>query len=102
MNGNDLWKKAGIGFGMGLVSGLAMGGITGGIDAKMDGRKFWNGERFTREIISSDIPIVGQNGPHDCGPAGVEGVDRSLGGDLTKEKVRGWYPRESKNIIKVG
>ena len=91
---NAIWKGTLIGAGTGAL----IGGISGGIQAKMDGRRFWDGAKYTRETISSDIPLVGQKGRNNCGPAGVEAVDKKMGGDFTQEQVRGWYRNKTGRV----
>jgi hypothetical protein len=76
---------------MGAGSGAAIGGLWGGIDAAIDGRRFWDGATVQRTTLAKqNIPVVGQIGTNDCGPASVEAVDRSFGGNLTQQDVRGW------------
>jgi hypothetical protein len=95
LQGNDLWKATRNGAITGGLTGLVGGFLIGGIQAKLDGRDFLLGTKFTKETISSDIPVVGQKGSTNCGPASVEAVDKKLGGNLSQEQVRGWYRNNS-------
>jgi len=96
-NQSAIWKSALIGMGTGAV----VGGIMGGCMATKEGKTFWKGWKHTIEEASSDIPLVGQNETNNCGPAAVEAVDRKLGGSLTQNKVRGWYPRSNSKRLEL-
>ena len=81
-------------FGVGALAGAlgaGIGGLWGGIDAARDGRRFWDGATVQRTTLAEhNIPVVGQIGTNDCLPASVEAVDRSFGGGITQQDVRGW------------
>jgi hypothetical protein len=81
--------------GIGLGSGALLGGIAGGIDAAKNGRRFWDGATVTKETLVdlTDVQGIMQRGRRNCAPANVESVDKSLGGNLTQEDVRGWFPK---------
>jgi RHS repeat-associated protein len=97
-SGNS-WMQ-GNSFGNGLVDGLkggligagtgfVIGGITGGIDAKIQKKRFWDGATVEKMVLAEqDIPIVGQRGNMNCGPASAEAIDRSFGGSMTQESIR--------------
>ena len=70
-----------------------MSGINQGIQASMDGRSFADGSIVREEVVADNVVVeVRQEGSNDCGPACVAAVDQSLGGDLTAEEVRAWFP----------
>ena len=89
-------KSFGQALGQGGLDGLIVGaisavsvGIAGGMDAALDGRRFWDGATVDKStLVSQDIPIVGQRGDMNCGPASAEAIDRSLGGNMTQEQIR--------------
>jgi hypothetical protein len=87
--GNDLWKSTWKGGLIGMGSGALIGGLWGGIDAKLDGRRFWDGATVERMVLAEqNIPIVAQEGRMNCGPASAEAIDRSLGGNMTQAQIR--------------
>jgi hypothetical protein len=86
--GQALWSgtKDGI---IGGLSGAVLGGLAGGIDAVREGRRFWDGATVEKTTLAQqNIPIVGQRGDMNCGPASAESIDRSLGGNMTQEQIR--------------
>ncbi len=98
LNGNDatLPGEALVdGLKEGLVSGLMGGVIAGtasGIQAVQEGRRFWDGALVNDVVlVNQNIPTVQQAGEYNCGPACVEGVDQSLGGNVTQVDARNWF-----------
>lgn len=43
-------------------------------------------------IYNKNIPKVGGDGKYGCLDACVESIDKSRGGNITKNKVRSWFP----------
>ena len=85
-------------FGQSLVNGLVdggiaggsaalMGGMVGGIEAKLGGRRFFDGARVVEtKLLEQKIPGVVQD-PEGCLAACMKAIDESLGGNLTKEQI---------------
>ena len=80
----------------GALMGATIGGVVGGIGAKIKGNRFSDGAKIIEKKILADQNIpsgVIQDGTMNCGPANVEIVDRSFGGNTTQYDVRGkWFP----------
>jgi len=95
MRGQNFGQALGSGLKDGLIGGVTgglIGGVAGGIDAVRDGRRFFDGATVQTEIlVDQNIPLVGQIGDNNCLPACVEATDRSFGGSLTQNDVRGWF-----------
>lgn len=91
--GKELWTKVALGTGIGAV----VGGVVEGVKASVDGRNFWDGSKVTNTtvIIDQPIPAITQAGDNNCLPASGAAVDQSLGGGLTQETARGWFPGTS-------
>jgi len=74
---------------IGGLSGATIGGLWGGIDAAIDGRRFWDGATVQKTTLAQqNIPVVGQRGKMNCGPASAEAIDASFGGSMTQEQIR--------------
>jgi RHS repeat-associated protein len=88
--GKELWTKVALGVGIGAV----IGGVVEGVKASIDKRNFWNGSKITNTtvIIDQSIPPITQVGDNNCLPTSGAAVDQSLGGGLTQETARGWFP----------
>ena len=95
MQGHNFEQAFGSGLRDGLIggfSGAILGGMWGGIDAAIDGRRFFDGASVNNEVlVDQNIPVVGQVGENNCLPASVEATDRSFGGKVTQNDVRGWF-----------
>ncbi|MBC9928986.1 FG-GAP-like repeat-containing protein [Chitinophaga qingshengii] len=91
-DGQNLGQAFGSGLKGGLYGGLiggVTGGLAGGIDAAIHGRRFFDGATVTK-VVEADqaIPVIGQKGDNNCLPASAESVDKSLGGNMTQERIR--------------
>lgn len=76
----------------GLTAGLT-GGIIAGIGTRLGGRRFWDGATVEKNLIyNKNIPKVGGDGKYGCLDACVESIDKSRCGNITKNKVRSWFP----------
>lgn len=52
-------------------------------------RRLWDGATVEkRTLVQQNIPVVGQRGKMNCGPACAEAVDKSFGGYMTQKDIR--------------
>ena len=77
----------------GALAGGITGGIMGGIEAWQSGGRIWDGATVRKDIVdqSQFVTPSGQDGIKGCSEEAVEIVDRSFGGNITSEDVRGWF-----------
>ena len=75
----------------GGFSGALVGGVIGGIDARIHGRRFFDGAKVTKIYSAkTDVVPVRQIGNNNCIPASAENVDKTLGGYQNQTDWRGY------------
>jgi len=75
----------------GGFSGALVGGVIGGIDARIHGRRFFDGAKVTKIYSAkTDVVPVRQIGNNNCIPASAESVDKTLGGYQNQTDWRGY------------